>query len=167
MLNFKLFRITFRGCMCCICMEVGRDCCADVMEHVFNTDICFWHLSWVILYIFKWVWALMTTFKLVFMFFLGLGKKKKVQFVFFHLRSLSSTSFPTTILHCAVTAQWHVLVSRVRPNSAISCTNEMMRKCWSWWWNTWNVESSFDLWLLWCCFYLNSSYGSLLFPVVQ
>lgn len=100
MLNFKLFRITFRGCMCCICMEVGRDCCADIMEHVFNTDICFWHLSWVILYIFKWVWALMTTFKLVFMFFLGLGKKKKVQFVFFHLRSLSSTSFPTTILHC-------------------------------------------------------------------
>lgn len=92
--------------MCCICMEVGRDCCADIMEHVFNTDICFWHLSWVILYIFKWVWALMTTFKLVFMFFLGLGKKKKVQFGFFHLRSLSSTSFPTTILHCAVTLSW-------------------------------------------------------------
>lgn len=164
MLNFKLFRITFRGCMCCICMEVGRDCCADIMEHVFNTDICFWHLSWVILYIFKWVWALMTTFKLVFMFFLGLGKKKKSSVWFFSpqksLFNFFSNNNPTLCCHT-------VLVSRVSPNSAISCTNEMMRKCWSWWWNTWIVESSFDLWLLWCCFYLNSSYGSLLFPVVQ
>lgn len=160
MLNFKLFRITFRGCMCCICMEVGRDCCADIMEHVFNTDICFWHLSWVILYIFKWVWALMTTFKLVFMFFLGLGKEKKM---------FSLVFFTSEVSHQLLFQQqsYTVLVSRVRPNSAISCTNEMMMKCWSWWWNTWIVESSFDLWLLWCCFYLNSSYGSLLFPVVQ
>lgn len=66
----------------------------------------------------------MTAFKLIFMFFLDLGKKKMFSLFFSHLRSLSSAFFPTTIY----TVLSHCPEFQAKPNSAISCTTEMMRK---------------------------------------
>lgn len=89
-------------------MCVGRGGIVMQMSwNVFSTLMFHFDIYPELFYIFlKWIWALMTAFKLIFMFFLGLGKKKNVQFVFSHIRTLSSASFPTTILYCAVTLSW-------------------------------------------------------------
>lgn len=126
--------------MCCICMEVGRDCCADIMEHVFNTDICFWHLSWVILYIFKWVWALMTTFKLVFMFFLGLGKEKKM---------FSLVFFTSEVSHQLLFQQQsYTVLSQHSDMSWFPGSGQILLSVapMKWWWNADPGDETLELW---------------------